>query len=426
MAKSSINFAKASSGGLQHNDRSHSPDYLLPKEHRLANEVDFSANEADKKMTALYAEAKENYQEHTGQKLQATSYKWEAVINLNKEHTLKDVQKLTKDLEKETGFTSVQIAIHRDEGRVEKDKKGKDVPIYNNHAHVTFFTLDRKTGVNLYRKDITAKQRKEIEKEIFSNNKDIKKGEAGSVERKRFNKLVNEKKQEKNYKVMDSKRLSKIQTLTAKSLNMQRGKVSVKEEAEKLGVDQDLNPAEHLKHKAFKKVIQEKEKLNKELVKLKELKEELSKKREELKESGAERETYAKFEQISKELKEERKEKNLTHEKLDIALKKIDELKTDEQKTKDENTELKKENLQLKEENKTLKEKYNDLKQFVQEIPNKLLENAKKTYKEILEKVNAMNKEKENQSKNDNLEKQRRLKELYKQKEEIQKNEREK
>jgi len=414
MAKSSINFAKATKGGFQHNDRSHTPDYLLPKEFRLKNEFDLSAEEAEKKVMSLYAEAKENYKQTTGQKLQATSYKWEAVINLNKEHTLEDVQRLTKELEKETGFTSVQIAIHRDEGRIIKDKQGQDVPIYNHHAHVTFFTLD-KNGEQLYRRTIKASDRRKIEKYIFEKNEDIKKGEAGSDERKAFNKLVNAEIKKRDLKAMDTKRLSHIQTMTAKSLGMERGKVSVKEEAEKLGVEQDLNPTERLEHKQYKQVEKEKE-----LIKTKELKEELKKAREFLKEQGAKREDYAKFEKLSKDLQEERKEKILTKEKLDLALKEVTELKKTTKEIQDEN-------LQLKEENQTLKQKYNDLKQFVQELPNKLLENAKKTYKEILEKVNAIKRDKKLQHKGDNMNKQKRLEELYKQKEKIQnQNEREK
>jgi len=314
MAKSSINFAKASSGGLRHNDRSDVPDYLLPEEFRLDNSFDLSANEAEKKMMSLYAEAKKNYLESTGQKLQATSYRWEAVINLNKEHTLEDVQRLSKELEKETGFTSVQIAIHRDEGRVQKDKQGSDFPIHNYHAHVTFFTLDRETGVNLYRKDITPGQRKEIEKEIFEKQPGIKKGEAGSEDRKEFNKLLRELRKEKDFKVMDTQRLSKIQTMTAKSLGMVRGKVSVKEEARKLGVDQDLNPAERLGHKQYKKTKQEQERSI--LAKQKDLKAEIAELREELKTQGAGREKYAELEEINKNLKKDIKSKDLTISKL--------------------------------------------------------------------------------------------------------------
>ena len=49
MAISSINFAKSSSGSFAHNDRTEKePDYLLPVEHRLENECNRSAPEAQK------------------------------------------------------------------------------------------------------------------------------------------------------------------------------------------------------------------------------------------------------------------------------------------------------------------------------------------------------------------------------------------
>jgi len=181
MAKASINFAKASSGGLKHNDRTEAkePEYLLPAEYRLQNEVDRSAGEASKMISDLYQEARENYRQKFGQKLQAKSYTWEAVVNLNKEHTLEDVQRLVKEIEKETGFTGVQIAIHRDEGRVERG-----TPIYNLHAHITFFTLDRQTGEQLYRKQVTEKQK------------------------------------ERGIQPMNRERLSKLQDLTAQVLKM--------------------------------------------------------------------------------------------------------------------------------------------------------------------------------------------------------------
>ena len=436
MAKSSINFAKASKGGFQHNDRTKVPDYLLPEKYHLGNEVDISAKDAEEKIQILYKEAKKNYEERTGQKIQATSYKWEAVVNLNKEHTLKDVQHLTKDLEKETGFTAVQIAIHRDEGRIIKDSQNKEVPLYNHHAHITFFTLDRETGDNLYRRTIKTSDRRKIEKDIFNTYSNIQKGEAGSKERKAFNKLVNKEIKKKGLKVMDSKRLSRLQTLTAEKLGMRRGKVSIKEEAERLGVEHDKNPAERLEHKQYKQVQQEKE-----LIKAKELKEELQKARASLKDQGAKREDYAKLEQLSKDLQEERKEKKLTKEKLALALKEVTELKTTVKEVQINNTEIKKDlstkQDQLKQittkyedlqkEHIFLMEKYNNLKQFVKELPNKLIENAKNTYKEILRKIDDFKKEKETYQKEEDLDKIKRLQELYKKKDELKnQNEREK
>ena len=285
MAKASINFAKASSGGMKHNDRTEKkePEYLLPEKYRLKNEVDVSAQGAEKKIQDLYSAAKDNYQEKFGQKLQAKVYTWEAVINLNKEHTLEDVQRLAKEIEKETGFTSVQIAIHRDEGRMEKSKAGEIVPIYNLHAHVTFFTLDKETGQQLYRKSLTPKQ----------------------------------KEQQPNLKPMNRARLSALQTLTSETLGMERGKVSIDEEARKLWVKPE-KASVRLGHREFRAT-------QKELAKQKDLKAEVAKLRAELQANKATRADYAELEAFNKELKAEVKSKTLTISALEA---KISDFKT--------------------------------------------------------------------------------------------------
>ena len=305
MAKSSIHFAKASSGGTKHNDRTQfpEPDYLLPEKYRLENEVDFSAEEAEQKIKDLYATTKENYEKIKGQRLQATSYRWEAVINLNKNHTLEDVQRLTKAIEKETGFTSVQIAIHRDEGHIEND-----TPIYNLHAHITFFTLDKDTGEQLYRKAIKASDRRKIENEILEQNPSISKGEPKSRERKAFNKLVDEAIKEKGLKVFDKERLSKLQDLTAEVLQMERGKKG--------------STAQRLEHKQLRAVKQAEQK---QLAKVKDLTALNNKLREQLKQADLDRETkkakFRELEQLNRELKQQIKNKDLTITELQEKLK---------------------------------------------------------------------------------------------------------
>lgn len=227
MAISSINFAKSSGGSFAHNDRTEKePVYLLPVEHRLKNECDRSALEAQKMLEDLFENAKENYQKTYGQKFQTKfeNAHWEAVINLNKEHTIKDVERLVREIEKETGFTAVQIAIHRDEGRI-NEKTGH--PIYNLHAHVNFFTLDPETGQQLYRRSISNSEREKIRKEH-----DIPDGE--KIPRHLTG-------------VMDKTKLSKLQDITAEALGMERGERGSKKV--------------RLGHKQYRATEQEKEKL---------------------------------------------------------------------------------------------------------------------------------------------------------------------
>lgn len=351
MAKSSLNLQQAKSGGLKHNDRSEEkePEYLLPVEHRLENEVDVSAGIAEQKIKELYAEAKANYEQIHNQKLQAKSYTWEGVVNLNKEHTLEDVQQLVKELEKETGFTSVQIAIHRDEGRVERD-----TPIYNLHAHLTFFTLD-KNGEQLFRRTIKASDRRKIEAELIEEDPTLQKGEPKSEERKAFNKLVQTRRRELGLKVMDTKRMSKLQDITAESLGMERGKKG--------------STAQRLEPKPYRETVQKVQKIKaKAKAKQKELKSEISELRATLQESGATRADYAELEQLNRDLKQQIKDKDLSYEQL-------------RKEAKEYITKFQAKNKELKSENSELLEKIKELKQEKLE-----LEEIVKKQKEEIEK----------------------------------------
>jgi len=340
MAKSSINFQQAQKGGLGHNDRSeeHEPDYLLPPEHRLENEVDRSAMEAEKFINELYGDASEKYQQTFGQRLQSKSYLWEAVINLNKNHTMEDVKKAVKKIEEETGFTAVQIAIHRDEGHINE----RGVVQYNFHAHVTFFTLDRKTGEQLYRKKLTERQEKE-----------------GRL------------------KPMNRNRLSKLQDIVAESLNMERGKRGSK--------------AQRMGHKQYKQAKQQ------EQAKIKDIQEENKQLRAKLKEQGATREDYKQLEALVRELKEQARAKDLTIEDLKSQIEAFKTQKPTQDTTEREKTaqiaNLKAENEDLKrkvereehkfnraldkyseldKENKELKEEVSKLKETVETLKHQL------------------------------------------------------
>jgi hypothetical protein len=316
MAKASIHFAKASDGGLNHNDRTEKtePEYLLPPEYRLGNIFDFSAQDAAKNLRALYADAKVNYFDNFGQKLQAKNYTWEAVVNLNKEHDLSDVKKLVLEIEKKTGFKSLQIAIHLGEGRLEKAKDGSVFPIHNRHAHITFFTLDQTNGKQLMRQDIPPKERAALREEIIKSSPELR----GEKNKKVFNKVYQGLRAER-YLVFDRKKLSELQDLTAKVLNMERGLKGSK--------------TQRLEHKQYKAVKRQEEKTeNQTLAKQKDLKAGNAKLKTQLQELGAERADHAKREQVNKELKERIKQKDLTIEELK---KRVEEILSDF-KSKDE------------------------------------------------------------------------------------------
>ena len=256
MAKSSINILK-NCAGFSHNDRSEKkqPEYFLPVEFRKENEFDRNGIEAQKLLDTYIKEAKENYKKETGQKFQGRVLNFEAVVNLNQNHTMEDLKKLNENIEKEFGFRAVQTAIHRDEGHI---KDGR--PIYNYHADIVFCNLDK-------------------------NGKTLLKN-------------------------MTKSDLSKLQDLVSDNLQMERGKPAKETGAKHKHhtVYRAEKEKEHLEN--------ENKSLKMELVKAKELQELNKELREELKQAAATREDYAKLEALNKDLKEKIKSKELTNEQL--------------------------------------------------------------------------------------------------------------
>lgn len=138
MAQASIHIAKVSTGSFFHNDRTMSPSYAIDT--KIENECTTSSNDALQSYYKLRAEAQKNYTERTGQKMQKnTIFLKEAIINLNDNHTLKDLEPIMKELEKK-GYTVLQASIHRDEGHIDEVTGEK---VKNLHAHITLFNLDK-------------------------------------------------------------------------------------------------------------------------------------------------------------------------------------------------------------------------------------------------------------------------------------------
>jgi len=405
MAKSSFNLTKALIGGLKHNDRTEGiePGYLLDEIFREGNEIDFSAIEAQKKIDILYEEAQKNHLKTFNQKLQARSFFQEAVVNLNKNHGLKEVRKLISKLEKETGFTCTQIAIHADEGRVEKDKNGEEIAVHNYHAHLTFFTLDRQTGQQLYRKDIPKslriKYRKEIEAPFALKPTEniIKPLKAVSKKKKKLwhindpvtNKEIIKRFKSDGYIIYDRFRMSFLQTITAEELQMERGTVSVKEEADRLGVEIDPDPAVRQNHKQYRITIRKLEALEKEK---KKIEENLERVRSLLKEEKEKNDLLAKdFKMNSEKLTEIEETLNSLKVQLpkdneiiisQVLIEEIQKLKERfkiksdiglfnviVEKSNDDQRSISELEKQLKEKNKSLKKKEDQLKQIQEKIP---------------------------------------------------------
>ena len=142
MAKSSINFQKSKGHSYDHNFRKDEPNYLLKAENRLENF--YWQNE--KSAREIFDEELSNTKRKGGPIPRFENSHWEAVLNLNKNHTLEDVQKVARYIEQKFNITCATIAVHRDEGHYKNDK-----PQHNFHAHITFVTY--KDGQQNWRKE---------------------------------------------------------------------------------------------------------------------------------------------------------------------------------------------------------------------------------------------------------------------------------
>lgn len=138
MSTSSIHFQRADYRFAEkHNSRQtdRQPSYLLPEDKRQRNEFVKLAD-----IQTLH-EKQIEYRRLTharGRAPTLTDSYWEAVVNLNDSHTIEDVRRVAEHIRQKYKFTPTSIAIHRDEGYVDKITGETK---YNYHAHLTFYTI---------------------------------------------------------------------------------------------------------------------------------------------------------------------------------------------------------------------------------------------------------------------------------------------
>lgn len=193
-----------------HNFRITKPNYLLPSELVVAKNHTVLFHNFDD----IFNEQIKIWKEHNkrgGRPPQKANCVQEIVINIKPDTKLDDLQIIANYIKREYGYTPLEIAIHNDEGYV--DKEGK--PHFNHHAHIDFCTL--KDGCQM------ARMEKYCDKVEYTKKDGTK-----------------------SWKFQSTKD-SKLQDFIAETLGMERGQKGSK--------------AKRLEHEQYRQVAQQKQEL---------------------------------------------------------------------------------------------------------------------------------------------------------------------
>lgn len=143
---------------------------------------EYQANGHPKTLRNYLADTKKVVKAKTGRAMQAKAEDnviGEAVVVIDEQTTMEDLQKLGKAMEERYGWTCVQIHIHRDEGylgeRTEemKHREGK----YNLHAHMFFITTNLATGKSWKRQRGEGSVMQDITAQTLDLTRGVKKSE---------------------------------------------------------------------------------------------------------------------------------------------------------------------------------------------------------------------------------------------------------
>lgn len=190
---------------------------------------EYQANGHPKTLRNYLADTKKVVKEKTGRAMQKKAEDnviGEAVVVIDEQTTMEDLQKLGQAMEQRYGWTCVQIHIHRDEGylgeRTEdmKHREGK----YNLHAHMFFVTTNLATGKSWKR------QRGEwsVMQDITAQTLDLTRGVRKSEQTKEVKETLNVI----EYKAMQEE--IRLQTLKEKTVKEEQVREQAREEAKQV------------------------------------------------------------------------------------------------------------------------------------------------------------------------------------------------
>lgn len=234
MAKSSMNSQPASSASGGHTEaemmRAFLPEYLLERAKNFSGNryKDYGVNPQD-----YLEKAKVMAKEKTGRKMQTKAienFLLDSVINLEKHHTIKDLEKVFENLNKRFGgFKVFKMAIHQDEG-VFIDTKysvedleydSKNLKWYKEGEEVTLEVIDYAPNRNIFYNQVDNNWYFD---KTFSDKADVGKFQKhinyhAHVQYTKFNMELG-----KNPRLRKAE-MSELQTIVADALKMERGEV---------------------------------------------------------------------------------------------------------------------------------------------------------------------------------------------------------
>ena len=193
---------------------------------------EYQANGHPKTLRNYLADTKKVVKEKTGRAMQKKAEDnviGEAVVVIDEQTTMEDLQKLGKAMEQRYGWTCVQIHIHRDEGylgeRTEemKHREGK----YNLHAHMFFITTDLATGKSWKRQRGEGSVMQDITAQTLNLTRGVRKSEQTKEVKETLNVI--------EYKAMQEE--IRLETLKEKTMKEEEARAQARAEAKQVTID---------------------------------------------------------------------------------------------------------------------------------------------------------------------------------------------
>lgn len=190
---------------------------------------EYQANGHPKTLRNYLADTKKIVKAKTGRAMQAKAEDnviGEAVVVIDEQTTMEDLQKLGKAMEQRYGWTCVQIHIHRDEGylgeRTEemKHREGK----YNLHAHMFFITTNLATGKSWKRQRGEGSVMQDITAQTLNLTRGVRKSEQAVAPKETLHVL--------EYKAMQEE--IRLETLKEKTMKEEEARAKAQAEAKQV------------------------------------------------------------------------------------------------------------------------------------------------------------------------------------------------